>query len=547
MINNKGRAKTILTIFVLTFSMLIFRLFYLSTSDGLYLKTMTNSQYSYDEKSRNLSYLLLDRNGSDLLSYKKIFTIVIDTAVFNRNLEEMNIDDVYALNYTLKNYNSTYSLPYSNEVSTKLYYKVDKDTYDKVKSIKGLKGVFEFQSSEVDRSETWKIENMITNTQKTSDGSVKDKNSIEMKVGDKISNNQFQLLEFKNDISGNIVEDKAITPKNNINVKLTIDKEIEDKISSVINKDDYKKQKQIGVVLMEANTGKVISLVQKDNKESNVILGGSGNGFVPGSIFKVIVEEASLESSKINAEDKYLCKGSLENQDEKHGSLTEKEALKVSCNDIFAQIGRKTGYENILKIANSNELLNSKKVLNFNDEAVGYFHVPNPASGDINYFSIGQSMNITPIQALSIPNTVVTGGLYVKPYIVDSYINTDNKVIESENTEKHNAISTETAEIVKASMINVVKGENGTGAATSIQDMEIGGKTGTSTRMEPSKNNPSIMEKHSDGWFAGFFKKDNKYYSMVVFVKDINTETEYAASTAVPIFKDIVLNIRDKL
>ena len=36
------------------------------------------------------------------------------------------------------------------------------------------------------------------------------------------------------------------------------------------------------------------------------------------------------------------------------------------------------------------------------------------------------------------------------------------------------------------------------------------------------------------------FNKEDKYYSMVVFVKNINKDSQSGGNTAAPIFKDIV-------
>lgn len=56
---------------------------------------------------------------------------------------------------------------------------------------------------------------------------------------------------------------------------------------------------------------------------------------------------------------------------------------------------------------------------------------------------------------------------------------------------------------MKAQMINVV--ENGTGEAAYIDGMEIGGKTGSTQRIELTGQNKNA-EEHSDGWFVGFLR-----------------------------------------
>ncbi len=64
-----------------------------------------------------------------------------------------------------------------------------------------------------------------------------------------------------------------------------------------------------------------------------------------------------------------------------------------------------------------------------------------------------------------------------------------------------------TADEMKKQMISVVK--NGTGMAANLKEIEIGGKTGSTERMEASGKDKSIKE-HSDGWFIGFFNIGGK-------------------------------------
>jgi cell division protein FtsI/penicillin-binding protein 2 len=293
---------------------------------------------------------------------------------------------------------------------------------------------------------------------------------------------------------------------------------------------------------MESASGKILSMSQKDDTQANLNLGSkTENGFEPGSIFKAIVEETGFDQKSLSLIDKYSCKQKTYSgiydkcPDKDHGTLNAEDAFIVSCNNIFAQIGDKIGRNNFLQTAKTEGLFN--KVLGFDSEVTGdYAQLKDyELSGQL---AIGQSMRITPIQAISIPNTIVNGGTYVKPYIIDAYVDNNNNVIEQQQTQNYKAINKTTASIMKNEMIKVVR--YGTAAAAKVENIEVGGKTGTTTRFDKKT-------KASDGWFTGFFKINDKYYSMVVFVKDIDTVNEQAANTAVPIFKDIVLSVKGYL
>lgn len=505
------------------------------------LSVWADSQYTDKIPKSDLNYLLFDRNGKQLLQYKNKYYAVIDTSAFTKNNMGTKSDDLYALIYILRNYDNSYDLSNIglNDASKKINYEVDEITYNKLKNIKGVKGFYTYSTSIVDRSEAWKIENLLTNSKRQSDNKPKSEDSLEMMIYNKVKLNHYPAIKFIKDIDGNISSGEFVAPENNTNIRLTIDKNIQDNIKEILKKDKYKNHVQIGVILTESSTGKILAMTQKDDTEANVNLGSATqNGFEPGSIFKIIVEEAGIERRSISLGEKYPCKQDIYKIDEKkdHGILDPEEALIVSCNNIFAQIGDKVGVNNIIEEAQSQGLF--KKVLGFDSEVAGDYVMPSLPGEGAGQLAIGQSMRITPIQAVGIVNTVVNNGIYVKPYIIEAYVDDNNSVKELVKTEEYTTLKKTTANALKNQMIKVVR--RGTGVEADVKNIEVGGKTGTSTRIDGTK-------KTSDGWFIGFFKINNKYYSMVVFVKDIDNENEQASNTAVPIFKDIVLSIYDYL
>ncbi|MCM8710470.1 penicillin-binding transpeptidase domain-containing protein [Clostridium sp. SYSU_GA19001] len=527
----------LLSIFLVSMFMFLWWRIKVHTIDEAYkLSVWADSQYTDKVEVSDLNYLLFDQNGKQLLQYKNKYYAVIDTASFLKNNMDTKTDDLYALIYILRNYNNTYDLSNIglNGTTKKITYEIDEITYNKLQNIKGVKGFYIYSASNVDRSEAWKIENLISNIRNPSNNNLKNNDSLEMQIYDKTKNNEYPIIRFDKDIDGNVSTGQFINPRNNLNVRLTLDKNIQDKIKEILNSNKYRAHAQIGVVLVESNSGKILSMTQKDDSLPNVNIGSATqNGFEPGSIFKVIVEETGIDKKSISLNQKYSSQQSVYKMDKKdYGTLNVEEAFIVSSNNIFAQIGDKVGVKNFIEKAQSQGLFN--KVLNLDSEVKGDYVMPQAPGEGAGQLAIGQSMRITPIQAVSIANTVVNNGIYVKPYIIEAFVNNDNEVKEIVKTEQHTAINKTTANILKNQMIKVVR--QGTGIAANISNIEVGGKTGTSTRID-GKN------KTSDGWFVGFFKVKNKYYSMVVFVKDIDTENEQASNTAVPIFKDVVQSL----
>ncbi|MDF2880984.1 MAG: penicillin-binding protein transpeptidase [Clostridiaceae bacterium] len=501
---------------------------------------MANSQYEYKENLSDLNYKILDANGKQLLNYNTIYDIVIVPNIFKDNFDDPMNEKLLTVMYILNNYNSTLE-KYKNSFNLKdeieknqsiiLNYEVNEETYNEIKKISGLKGIYSYKHTVVDRKDAWRIENVITNTNTIKNGKnvSKDGNSLENVIQQKLKQNKFPQITFQRKVGGEIIEGQSGTPENNLNLKLTINKDIEDKIDEVLSDKKYEKFKNIGVLLVESNTGKIISINQKDNTQPNIIIGASTNhGLYPGSIFKIIVEEAGLDRKTISLVKSYSCNGVYEKDSHRfHGTLTPGEALAASCNDIFGQIGLEVGANNFYDNASSQGLFS--KVLGLYDEESGSIEENEPKLVDKSIYkaAIGQGVRITPLEAVAIPNTVVNGGKYVKPYIIQGYVDNNNNMVEQSKAESKQVIEKTTASELKAQMINVVR--KGTGIEAAVENVEIGGKTGSTERGETS-----------DGWFTGFFKIGGKYYSMVVICPEINKNTESASNTASPVFKEIV-------
>lgn len=545
MYKNNIRKKLIFVLLTLIslFTFQIYRIFKFQYSETDKLTVMANSQYEYKENLSDLNYLVFDNNGKQLLNYKTIYEIVIIPNLFKDNFDDPMNEKLLTVMYILNNYNSTLE-KYKSGFDLKddieknqsiiLHYEVDGETYKEIEKISGLKGIYAYQHSAIDREEAWSIENIITNANSVKNGKTVNKNgnSLENIIQQKLKQNSFPQITFERKVDGEILKSKSDIPENNLNLRLTINKEVEDKISEVLNDKKYEKFKNIGALLVESNTGKIISIDQKDNTQPNVIIGASTNhGLYPGSIFKIIVEEAGLDRKSINLVKSYTCSGVYEKDSHRfHGTLTPGEALTKSCNDIFGQIGMEVGANNFYDNANSQGLFS--KVLGLYDEESGCIEENDPKLVDKSIYksSIGQGVRITPLEAIAIPNTVVNGGRYVKPYIIDGYVDNNNNMVEQSKTDSKQVIEKTTASELKAQMINVVK--KGTGIEAAVENMEIGGKTGSTERGETS-----------DGWFTGFFKVGEKYYSMVVICPDINKNTESASNTASPVFQQIVKEI----
>lgn len=539
-----GRTYALTSIMIVLFIVLSLRLAYIQLFDNSSLQTMANRQYYYEENIKNMPYKLLDRESEELFNYEKKYYAVIDINNFITMNSKENLAEIQSLTYTLRNYNKDYDLTlikYSNQ--GKQYYDIDKTTYEKLKDVKTVKGFYVYETNETETQINSNIRNVITRGTKVSDSTkLKDEGTLEREVYEYVKDNKYTKIRFEKDVSGNIIDERIVENNGNVNVKLTLDKNVQELSEKVLRDDKYKSYGQIGVVMMEADSGKILSMALKDDYGNNVNIGTpSENGFYVGSIFKTIVYEAALDEEIVGTKETFnLINGLFPKSKEKKYSYNMKEAFISSSNNTFAQIGWRVGIENLYNYSKKQGLFSN--ILNLQDEKVGEIEgYPSKNSEEIiTNTSIGQTVRATPLAALTIPNTVVNNGVYVKPIIIDSLIKEDGTVVKKYNTESERVINKATAQTLKNSMIEVVNNDLGTGKKAMIPGMEVGGKTGTTEYFVKDKDNQNI--ECSDGWFVGFFKYNNKYYSMVVFVPQI-LGNDAGGGTASYVFKDIVEGI----
>lgn len=523
----KKRLMHILCAFITVIALLSIRI------TALQIYPSENVQSSYQnhqqENIRDIKYSILDTNGNDLLKYKKKYVLVIDAKPFSLNNYEETLQDLMTLNFIMKEENPNFSYSDVMKESGKLYYAISEDTYDKIKDLKNIKGIYEYEAEDADIKYAWSIGSIFS---KILD-SEHENNSLEEDLYEYLKDNETPKEEFYLDEKAVYSKGNISVSPNNRNIQLTVDKNLTDKVDDILDDDKYSSLKNIGVIILESDTGKIRVLTQKDESQANINLGMQQIGYEPGSIYKVITLSTALEEGMININEKYNCKGQICKT--AHGNMSIETAFEKSCNDIFAQIGAKVGYDKLMNYSEKLGLYSRVLRLKDSDKNEASGLKPDEDVG-LNNISIGQCMNVTPLQMAGAINTIVNNGIYVKPFILESVLDKDNKVIKNIEPEKSRVYSETTSKIVKNAMRNVVL--KGTGTKADIKGMKIGGKTGSATG----------SDNKTHGWFAGYFMYNNKNYTMVIFTPDLegigeNNEEAGGGNTAAPIFKEIVKNI----
>ena len=489
----------------------------------------------------NYNYLLLDRNGKDLNTYKRKYKVIIDGKTFSANAMNQNLDNFINFNYIIKEEIPSFE---ANSIMNeeRVRYDISKKAFEKISLLSDVKGIYAYEYDEMDILNNWKIESILMKDKGRNgdgiDNYKKDKDSLEGQIVEATKDNKNTNIVFEKDLDGIYKQKEYEINEKNKNMVLTLDKEYQEIVRSVLNKEEYSKFNNIGVAIVKSKTGEVLALGQKDEFAPNIVTGaGHGLGYEPGSVFKVTTLAAAMEYNDIRLSDTRDCTGIICRKELIHGKINIQKAMEVSCNDIFAKLGAEVGFEKLQDFAMKQGYFD--KVLNLDIktgmEVKGDGGNLELAEGEI---GIGQSILSTPMQVVGSLSTIMNDGEYIKPYILKEFENTNGDVVKEFDTQKEELISKETAEVIRVLLRDCV--DSGSGIRAKIEGVEIGGKTGTTQ-----------SGKESHGWFLGYFELDGEFYNMVVFLPNINEKEENGVdlgggNTAAPIFKDIVLELLKK-
>ena len=273
------------------------------------------------------------------------------------------------------------------------------------------------------------------------------------------------------------------------------------------------------------------------------------DGYEPGSTFKTITMAAAIEEGTTTVNDSFYCGGSemfVERgntplhcwRHSGHGAETTFEALQNSCNLAFAHIGLRLGGEKFYEYVKAFGLLEPTG-LGMSGESSGVFFpkstITDPTANGYGAAliagSFGQTFKVTPVQLVRAISAVVNGGYLMQPYVVSEILDDNGNVVEkTEPTVIRQVISESTSAIMRDMILSVV--EQGTAGNAKIAGYSIGGKTGTSEKID-------VYDEEGNGVddkivsFVGIAPMDDPQYIVLVALDTPSTETGYYISGGV--------------
>ncbi|MGY1708923.1 peptidoglycan D,D-transpeptidase FtsI family protein [Geodermatophilus sp. SYSU D00758] len=242
-----------------------------------------------------------------------------------------------------------------------------------------------------------------------------------------------------------------------------------------------------------------------------------GDNYPPGSVFKVIVSAAALAEgytpeSVVPAPQTLTLPGTSTELENFSGSACSSsgeqpliDALTVSCNTAFAQLGIDLGEDRVREMAEAFGMDGDGREipLAVAPSTVGEIE----GDAQLGVSSIGQQdVRMTPLQAAMIASAVANDGTLMEPYLVDQVRAPDLSVIDQTDPEElGEPVTPEVADQLTEMMVSVVT--DGSGRRAQVPGVQVAGKTGTAENAGPDHN-----------WFIGFAPADDPQIAVAVFV-----------------------------
>ena len=272
----------------------------------------------------------------------------------------------------------------------------------------------------------------------------------------------------------------------------------------------------------------------------------------PGSVFKILMATAMLESKAVPADYHVFCPGSAEFygrtfhdwKKEGHGDVDLHKAIVHSCDVFFYNLGKQLGIDRISFYA-GNLGMGHKTGIDLPGEEPGI--MPSEAwkervfhqkwyPGETISVAIGQgAIAVTPIQLAYMIGGIITGGRFHQPHLL---------LTNEAAPEIDFPISDSTVNTVTEGMYGVVNEQGGTAIASKLPGIELCGKTGSAQVISEQglKRAGKHAELKDNAWFVGFAPRQNPEIVVAVLVQG----GEHGGAAAAPIARDVVKAYYDK-
>ena len=328
------------------------------------------------------------------------------------------------------------------------------------------------------------------------------------------------------------------------------------------------------VVAIDPKTGAILAMVSKASFDPNILAvhdtpqvianyeallddpadplvnrAIGGDLYPPGSVFKLVVAAAAIESGDYTPDSEFpnpatfTLPGSSSVINNAEGgtcgggsTVTIETALRLSCNIPFAQLGSALGYDAIHDMAKQ---LGFESSFDIPQRSTPSVYPPTESEAQLMLSSFGQaSVRVTPLQIAMNSAAIANDGTLMEPTLIEKILAPDlSDRVTTEPSVYNTPMSSETADTLTQMMVGNVA--NGAASNARISGVSVAGKTGTA---ENGKGEPYTL------WFTGFAPAEDPEVAVAVVVENGGGlgQTGFGNSVAAPIAKKVLEAVLNK-
>ncbi len=307
-------------------------------------------------------------------------------------------------------------------------------------------------------------------------------------------------------------------------------------------------------VVLDCTTGEILAMASVPNYDPNglsdpaiwdtvindktrPLVNRAVSGYPPGSTFKILIALAAMTYKVVPPNYSFTCGGGLFVADRfkqcwsssGHGSVNLAEAIKVSCNTYFYNLGVKTGIDRVYAVGHAIGL-GDKNDIPLPRVSAGtlpsreWMRATYPrdrwSDGHMANAAIGQGyVLVTPLQMALIAAAVANRGVIHKPQLIQRIIRPDGEVEFEFKPEVRGRLNIEPAamEVIRRGMWAVVNEGGGTGKRSAVPGVAVAGKTGTA---QFKGRVGGEIRADNKTWFIAFAPFDQPRYAACVMVEN---------------------------
>jgi penicillin-binding protein 2 len=280
--------------------------------------------------------------------------------------------------------------------------------------------------------------------------------------------------------------------------------------------------------------------------------------YPPGSVFKIVVAAAGLETEQVDPQTEITCKGGLYfggrmYRDWKrggHGKTDLRTSIVQSCDVYYYQLGRLMGIDPIAKYAfafglgrpTGIDLTSEKSGLIPTTEWKRRARNEPWYPGENLSAAIGQGyVTVTPLQLADLIATVSVYGKRFKPELIRALRIRSTGELKEFSPEPLESVdvSRKSFDVIRDALAGVVTDKHGTGHAARTDVASVAGKTGTAqviSLARGAKTKEQAKEFQDHAWFVAFAPVENPKIAVSVLVE----HGGHGGGAAAPLAKKVI-------